>query len=85
MQLMNLGDVRRSRGISQSDLGRRIGVRQARIASIEGGTSVSRETAERLANALLCDVGDLMQPTEPVITLRLSDLSPEILRAIGKR
>jgi transcriptional regulator with XRE-family HTH domain len=85
MQLKNLRDVRRNRRLSQSDLGRRIGVRQARVASIEGGTSVSRETAEKLASALLCDVGDLMRPDEPVITLRLSDISPEMLQAISKK
>jgi transcriptional regulator with XRE-family HTH domain len=84
MQLMNLGDVRRSRGISQSDLGRRIGVRQARIASIEGGTSVSRETAEKLAGALVCGVEDLVRANEPTITLKLSDVSPEVLALLKK-
>jgi transcriptional regulator with XRE-family HTH domain len=85
MQLNNLRNVRRDRGLSQRELGERIGVLQARIASIEGGTSVSPETAERLSKALLCDVGDLMRPDEPVITLRLSDISPEMLQAISKK
>ena len=85
MQLNNLRNIRRDRGLSQSELGQRIGVMQARIASIEGGTSVSPETAERLSTALLCDVGDLVIPREPTITLRLSDLSPEMLQAIEKR
>ena len=58
---------------------------QARISSIEWGTNVSRETAERLADALLCDVGDLMRQEEPTITLRLSDVPPEMLQAIGRK
>jgi hypothetical protein len=41
--------------------------------------------AEKLAKALLCDVGNLMRPDEPVITLRLSDVPPEMPQAIGKR
>jgi transcriptional regulator with XRE-family HTH domain len=85
MQLNNLRNIRRDRGLSQSELGQRIVVLQARIASIEGGTSVSPETAERLSTALLCDVGDLVIPSEPTVTLRLSDLSPEMLQAIGRR
>ena len=85
MQLSNLRNVRRSRGLTQKALGRRIGVGQARVSSIEWGTNVSHETAERLAAALLCNTGDLMRPDEPTITLRMSDLSPEMLQAIGKR
>ncbi len=85
MQLKNLREVRRDRGLSQSALGQRIGVSQGRIASIEGGTSIRRANAEKLAKALLCDVGDLMRPDEPVIMLRLSDVSPEMLQAISKR
>ncbi len=85
MQLSNLRNVRRSRGLTQEAVGRRIGVGQARISSIEWGTNVSRETAERLADALLCDVGDLMRQEEPTITLRLSDVPPEMLQAIGRK
>jgi transcriptional regulator with XRE-family HTH domain len=85
MQLNNLRNIRRDRGLSQSELGQRVGVSQGRIASIEGGTSIGRVNAEKLAKALLCDVSDLMRPEEPVITLRLSDVPPEMLQAIGKQ
>jgi transcriptional regulator with XRE-family HTH domain len=60
MQLNNLRNIRRDRGLSQSELGQRVGVSQGRIASIEGGTSVGQVNAEKLAIALLCDVTDLM-------------------------
>jgi transcriptional regulator with XRE-family HTH domain len=85
MRLNNLRNIRRDRGLSQSELGQRVGVSQGRIASIEGGTSIGQANTEKLAKALLCDVGDLMRPDEPVITLRLSDVPPEILQAIGKK
>jgi len=85
MQLNNLRNIRRDRGLSQSELGQRVGVSQGRIASIEGGTSIGRANAKKLASALLCDVGDLMRPDEPVITLRLSDVPPEMLRTLTKK
>jgi transcriptional regulator with XRE-family HTH domain len=85
MQLNNLKNMRRDRGLSQRELGQRIGVLQARVARIEGGTSVSPETAEKLSKALLCDVGDLVIPREPTITLKLSDLSPEMLQTLAKK
>ena len=78
MQLSNLRNVRRSRALTQEALGQRIGVGQARISSIEWGTNVSPETAERLADALLCNVADLTQPDEPVLQIRLSDVPPEL-------
>ncbi len=56
MQLKKLRDVRRDRELSQRELGERIGVNQSRISSIEWGTKVGRDTALRLAKALLCDV-----------------------------
>ncbi len=79
MHLENLRNVRRSRNLSQSQLGSRIGVQQPRVAMIEGGANVSRSTAERIARVLLCDVSDLVKPEEPTITLRVSDLTPELL------
>jgi transcriptional regulator with XRE-family HTH domain len=79
MRLDRMKIMRRDRGLSQSELGARIGVLQPRVATIEGGASVTRETAEKIATALLCDVGDLVAPTEPTITLRLSEIPPELL------
>jgi transcriptional regulator with XRE-family HTH domain len=84
MHLENLRNVRRSRNLSQSQLGSRIGVQQPRVAMIEGGASVTRETAERIAGALLCDVEDLIKPEEPTITLKLSDIPPQMMRLLTK-
>ena len=84
MHLKNLKQVRRSRNLSQRELGERIGVYQPRVAMIEGGANVTRETAERIAAALLCDVSDLVQPEEPTITLKVSDLPPEILQLLRR-
>jgi transcriptional regulator with XRE-family HTH domain len=78
VQLTNLREVRRDRGLSQSELGKRVGVSQGRIASIEGGTSIGEANAKKLAKALLCDVHDLMHPDEPVLQIRLSDVPPEL-------
>ncbi len=80
MHLDRLRDVRRERGISQRELGERIGVLQARISSIEGGTNVSRQTAERLANALSVGIADLQRPLVGV-----EDLSPEVLRMLTQK
>ena len=80
MHLDRLRDVRRERGLSQRELGERIGVLQARISSIEGGTNISRHTAERLARALSVGVDDLQKPL-----VRLDELHPEILDALTRR
>jgi hypothetical protein len=52
---------------------------------IETGANVSRETAERLAAALLCDVADLMKPEEPTVTLRLSEIPAELLATLQRQ
>lgn len=85
MRLTKLRDVRRSRGLSQAGLGSRVGVKQPRVGMIEGGANVTRETAERYAKALLCDVSGLVMPEEPTIALKLSDLSPELLATLTKK
>jgi transcriptional regulator with XRE-family HTH domain len=84
MHLENLRNVRRSRNLSQSQLGSRVGVQQPRVAMIEGGANVTRDTAERIARALLCDVADLVKPDEPTITLRLSEIPPQMLEMLTK-
>jgi len=76
--------VRRSRGISQEALGRRIGTSQGRIAMIEGGASITQETAERVAAALMCSVEEIVQSDEPTLTFKLSELPAEVL-ALLKR
>jgi transcriptional regulator with XRE-family HTH domain len=85
MYLMRMKDVRKSRGLTQRELATRLHTDQPRIAKIENGLSVPERTAQRIAEVLLCNVADLTQPEEPTITLRLSELSPEMLQAIGKR
>jgi transcriptional regulator with XRE-family HTH domain len=86
MKLLNLADVRRSRGLSQRELAARIpGMYQPRISMIELGTPVGGGTAERLAKVLGCSVDDLVTEPEPTITLKLSDLSPEILAALQRQ
>lgn len=77
-------NVRRTRGLSQADLGRRLGTSQGRIAVIEGGASITQKTAEKVATALLCRVDDLVAPEEPVLHIRLSDLNPQMLRMLTK-
>ena len=84
MQLKRLRDVRRDRSLSQAELGARIGVNQPRISSIEWGTNVSRDTAERLAEALLCDVSDLVRVEEPTVTFKVSELPAEVLALLRK-
>jgi len=85
MRLTRLREVRWDRGLSQRDLGSRVGVKQPRVGMIESGANVTRETAERYAKALLCDVNQLVEPTEPTITLKLSELPPELLATLTKK
>jgi hypothetical protein len=47
--------------------------------------SVPNKAAEDVAHGLLCSVSDLVQPEDPVITVRVADLTPEMLHAIGKK
>ncbi len=87
MRLKRLRDVRQSRNLSQSALAARVSSTwdQPRISKIEDGASVRPETADRIAKALLCNVGDLVMPEEPTVTLKLSDLPPEILTLLAKK
>jgi transcriptional regulator with XRE-family HTH domain len=77
MHLTNMKRERTRAGLTQVAVGQRMGTTQGRVTTIEGGASVRPETAERVAAAIGCRVEDLVQETEPVITLRLSELSPE--------
>ena len=82
MRLLRLRDVRRDRGLSQRELGERVGMHQPRIAMIESGTQIRPETAERIARGLLWEVNDLVKPEEPTITLKLSELPPGLLETL---
>ncbi|MBA3424112.1 MAG: helix-turn-helix transcriptional regulator [Rubrobacter sp.] len=85
MRLERMKDVRRDRGLTQTELAERIGSNQSYVSKIERGMTVPERVAEKIAGTLMCPVADLTEPQDPVITLRLSDLSPEVLQAIGKR
>jgi non-ribosomal peptide synthetase component E (peptide arylation enzyme) len=62
-----------------------MGTSQGRVTTIEGGASVRPETAERVAAAIGCEVSDLVEPNEPLLTFRLSELSPEQIAVLTKR
>jgi transcriptional regulator with XRE-family HTH domain len=85
MYLMRMKDVRKSRGLTQRELANRLHTDQPRIAKIENGLSVPERTAQRIADVLLCNVADLVQPEEPTVTFKLSELSPEVLHLLTKR
>ncbi|MFJ9895279.1 helix-turn-helix domain-containing protein [Streptomyces sp. NPDC091280] len=60
--------VRRRRveaGLSQVSLARRVGVTKGHLSLVEsGGRGASPELLGRLANALSCEIADLMPPLE---------------------
>ncbi len=77
MQLSRMKAQRTEAGLTQVEVGKRMGTTQGRVTTIEGGASVRPETAERVAAAIGCSVDDLVEPREPVLTLKLSDLTDE--------
>ena len=85
MQLTNMKRERTRAGLTQTEVGKWMGTSQGRITTIECGASVRESTARRVADAIGCDVRDLVQEREPVITLRLSELSPEQLAVLTRR
>ena len=62
MKLKNLRQKRHELGLSQTALGERLYVHQQQISAIERGQNVRRTTAHRLADALGCDVAELLDP-----------------------
>ena len=84
MKIERLKDVRRDRGLSQRELGRRVGMNQPRVSSIETGLNVSPALAQRFADVLMCDVADLRTPEEPTLTFKVSELPPEVLALLKK-
>jgi transcriptional regulator with XRE-family HTH domain len=77
MQLSRMKDMRNEAGLTQVEVGKRMGTTQGRVTTIECGASVRPETAERVARAIGCSVEDLVEPREPVITLKMRDLTDE--------
>ena len=84
MRIERLKDVRRDRGLSQRELGNRLGMQQPRISNMEQGMSISRKLAERIAAELMCSVEDIKSPTEPTLTFKVSELPPEVLALLRK-
>ena len=85
MKIERLGEVRRSRGLTQDEFSRRVGINsQSRVSSIKRGLHVSPELAQRCADVLMCNVSDLVQPEEPTLTFKLSELNPEVLALLRK-
>ncbi len=84
MKIERLKDVRRDRGLSQRELGRRVGMNQPRVSSIETGLNVSPALAQRFAAVLMCDVADLRTPAEPTVTFKVSELPAEVLALLKK-
>ncbi len=85
MYLKNLREVRKWRGLSQTEVADRARLTQGRVSSIELGASVGPGTASRLATALSCRIEDMQKPESPSITLRLDQLSPEQIAVLTKR
>ncbi len=85
MHLDRMKRARKDAGLTQQQVGDRMGCAQTRITMIENGASVRLETAERVAAAIGCRVDDLVEAREPVLTFRLSELSPEQIAVLTKR
>lgn len=85
MQLTNMKRERTRARLTQTEVGKRMGTSQGRVTTIECGASVRKSTARRVADAIGCKVDDLVEEREPVITLRLSDLTPEQIAVLTKR
>ena len=83
--MRRMKNVRKSRGLTQRELATRLHTDQPRIAKIENGLSVPERTAQRIADVLLCSVADLAEPDEPTVTLKLSELSPEVLALLTRK
>ena len=85
MKIEKLGEVRRNRGLTQDEFSRRVGINsQPRVSSIERGLHVSPELAQRCADVLMCNVSDLVQPEEPTLTFKVSELPAEVLALLKK-
>lgn len=84
MRIERLKEVRRDRGLTQRELGKRLGMQQPRISNMEQGMSISRKLAERIAAELVCSVAEIKTPTEPTLTFKVSELPPEVLELLKK-
>jgi len=62
MKLANLRSKRHQAGLTQNRLAERLYCDQGHISRMEHGSNVSRAMARRTADALGCDVEDLLDP-----------------------
>jgi len=83
LYLKNLRNIRKWRGLSQTEVADRTGLTQGRVSAIELGASCGESTARRLTSALSCRVEDLQLPESHTVTLE--DLSPEQIAVLAKR
>lgn len=84
MKIERLKEVRRDRGLTQREPGKRLGMQQPRISNMEQGMSISRSLAERVAAELMCSVEEIKTQTEPTLTFKVSELPPEVLALLRK-
>lgn len=82
MRLLNMRNVRKERGISQTSLAERIGSGQTFLSSIENGLPTTEATAKRIADGLGVEVADLIEPT---VTLRISEIPPRLLTVLTRQ
>ncbi len=85
MYLKNLRNIRKWRGLSQTEVADRTGLTQGRISALELGASTGEGTATKLAQALSCRVEDMQLPEFPTVMLRLDRLTPEQIAVLTKR
>ncbi len=71
--------LRKLRGLSQTELGRMVGLSQSSLSHLEsGGRKLIIEEADRLARALQCDVGDLVRQADSItITFHRAPAAPD--------
>lgn len=59
----NIRELRKARGLTQTELATQLGVSQACVAMWEGGTAVpSTDKLPILANVLGCSIDDMFKP-----------------------
>ena len=83
-----LKEWRKHRGLTQQQLGDRIGKSKSNISEFEtGATRYNQDLLEALADALMCEPADLIMrdPTQPDAIWSIWDRIPEAKREDAKR
>lgn len=82
--LKNIVALRRKRGISQKDLGKRIGISQVNVSKMEKGlTHITVDRLLDIADILQVEVYDLLPPNKLLLEYDIS-LNQRILEKIKK-